>query len=238
MTTDSIARTEPLSFEQARLETKCIGDSTALERFLNWLWLHPAGFSRTYPDRIVNNLYFDSMQYDCLEENFAGISSRTKYRIRWYGRSRDVHRAVFEIKRKHNRFGDKLRYPVSFPASLFQLSFGRIRSELIRQLPGDARPLFLQHSEPAIINEYRRRYLGSRDREIRITIDTDLSVFDQRFGLHPRRRLRANTPDLVILECKFSAGRYREVEALVRELPGRVSKSSKYAIGLGAAAGF
>ena len=60
--------------------------------------LHPAGFQRTYPARWVNSIYFDTPDLHALEENFAGISDRAKYRIRWYGPLAGEHKAQYEIK--------------------------------------------------------------------------------------------------------------------------------------------
>ena len=40
----------------------------------HWLHMHPAGFRPAYPDRRVNNIYFDTWDYRAYAENLAGVS--------------------------------------------------------------------------------------------------------------------------------------------------------------------
>ena len=35
--------------------------------------------------RIVNSIYYDNPQYSSIKDNLAGITPRSKYRLRWYG---------------------------------------------------------------------------------------------------------------------------------------------------------
>ena len=47
--------------------------------------LHPAGFQKLFPDRQVNNIYFDTMGLEFFKQSHEGSSPRVKIRLRWYG---------------------------------------------------------------------------------------------------------------------------------------------------------
>ena len=54
--------------------------------------MHPVGLRKIYPDRQINNIYFDSNGLQCYHDNVHGVSERKKFRVRWYGED------VFDIK--------------------------------------------------------------------------------------------------------------------------------------------
>ena len=80
--------------EDARLEIKFVSNEKNVDVIENWLKLNPAGFYRPYPDRWVNNVYFDTHDYFAFNENLTGASCRTKLRYRWYGRSTSIGKGV------------------------------------------------------------------------------------------------------------------------------------------------
>ena len=70
---------------ELRHEVKFAAYAIEYESLCHWLRMHPSGFVKSYPDRQVNNVYFDSWDYRAFAENLAGISQRSKVRYRWYG---------------------------------------------------------------------------------------------------------------------------------------------------------
>ena len=40
--------------------------------------LHPAGFQKIFPNRQINNIYFDTPDYRTCRQNIAGINQRKK----------------------------------------------------------------------------------------------------------------------------------------------------------------
>ena len=42
------------------------------------------GFNKQYPDRVINSIYMDTVNYDFAKDNISGISNRKKIRFRWY----------------------------------------------------------------------------------------------------------------------------------------------------------
>ena len=58
---------------------------------------HPASFRKIYPDRKVNNIYFDNSELSAYFENVNGVSERRKFRVRWYGED------IFKIEKTKAR---------------------------------------------------------------------------------------------------------------------------------------
>ena len=79
----------------------------------------PQGFRQIYPDRTINNVYYDTHTQSLFRENLDGVSPRRKVRARWYGELQQPEAAVcVEIKRKFGDVGDKLRsVPVPWDTS-------------------------------------------------------------------------------------------------------------------------
>ena len=78
--------TEPLESE-FRYERKFLVSDSNLNRheMEKVIKFHPSYFYKLYPDRFVNNVYFDTPTYKDFHDNVAGLSHRNKFRIRWYG---------------------------------------------------------------------------------------------------------------------------------------------------------
>ena len=83
-------------------------------RFLESLILgHSKGFRKTYPDRQVNNIYYDSPDFRVYHQNLEGELLRKKMRTRWYGRGAlQGSTPVLEIKCKNGMLGWKESYPM------------------------------------------------------------------------------------------------------------------------------
>ena len=195
-----------------------------------WLRQHPAGFSESYPQRQINNIYYDTPELRCFAENMAGVNQRSKYRIRWYGTdgARATHPRL-AVKMKHNELGAKQYqvfddFEISNPPSL-----------------DDLKLMDMHHLSlvPALMNRYRRAYYESADSIFRMTIDYDLafrSVHDLNF--HPRTAQTSSSlswhalPDL-IMELKYSRDADHRLDEITRYLPFRQTKMSKYAVGIG-----
>jgi hypothetical protein len=218
--------------DDLRYELRCVTALEELASLHNWIELHPASFRTAYPDRVINNIYFDSHEFACFAQNLAGVSERKKYRFRWYGDTFAPREGMFEIKERLNMLGRKERYPVTLSTSLDRLSLDDVRREILTQIPEEAASHFLSISLPVLINRYSRQYFESFSRRVRITLDRDLEFYDQRHALRPRTRFRSNSPDIVILECKFAAEDAGETRRLLGGLPGRMSRCSKYMLGV------
>ena len=97
----------------ARLEVKYIAPKLEYQRLLHWVRNHFHGFFVHYPDRTINNIYFDSHDYGSLGETLSGIIERTKVRYRWYGKSFFAKEGILEFKNRKNHFTWKDSYKFS-----------------------------------------------------------------------------------------------------------------------------
>ncbi len=218
--------------EHARLEIKYVAHEAYLDHVLLWLRLHPAAFFRPFPERWVKNVYFDTWDCRAFAENLAGASARSKVRYRWYGSSAMPDAGALEIKRKRNFFRWKLLYEVAEAPYRPGASWQEIRQALLASLAPEGRRWLEGNPLPVLINRYRRRYFLSADGRIRATVDTALGIWDQRFDSHPSYRRRANQPAVVVVEFKFGRRDRHLASDIIRSMPLRVSRFSKYASGI------
>ena len=90
-----------------RYEFKYILNQNSYDYIFNWIKLSEFNFNDEYPERKVNNIYFDSYNYDCYKSNIDGLSYRAKFRLRWYNDLHKIENPNLEIKFKKNSFGWK-----------------------------------------------------------------------------------------------------------------------------------
>lgn len=218
--------------EDARLEIKFAAYEVELHRLLHWLRLHAAGFFVPFPNRHVNNIYFDTHHHAAFAENLSGASSRTKVRYRWYGQSVPPDAGVLEVKRKRNYFGWKLRYPVENAPYTEDASWQEIHNLLRGQLPHAGKVWLQSNPVPVLINRYYRRYFLSSNGKVRATVDTRQAVWDQRFKPYPNFDHRANLPRTLVVEFKFARNDRNYASSLLQGMPLRVSRHSKYINGV------
>ena len=205
-----------------RFERKYRIENMTLASVKEVLRFHPAGFSELYPDRQVNNIYFDSPELATFHQNVYGFNERKKYRVRWYGgKVEEISSPNLEIKIKHNELGEKEVFPVSD----FDLNnlrpLSRAVNEQIRFQP------FLQ---PALLNSYRRAYLMSADGKYRVTIDHALRYHSMLHGLRFHRY--QITDAAIIMEVKYEQADDEGVGFITQNLPFRQDKHSKYVQGI------
>lgn len=222
--------------DTSRIEVKFVAAPTHYHNLLGWFRTHPAGFHAIYPDRRVNNVYFDTHDCSAFAENLSGASARTKVRYRWYGDSDYPDAGTLEVKKKRNCHGWKLKFDVGESPYRPGADWEEIRRSILRRIPGEAKRWLLSNPIPVIINRYFRKYLFSADHRIRVTVDTDLGAWEQRLKPFPNVEYRANTPDVIVVEFKLDRGDYESASRAIQGLPIRQSRHSKYVAGVKAIA--
>ncbi len=190
--------------------------------------LHPAGFRELYPDRIVNNVYFDTVELTTFRQNVDGVNQRKKFRLRWYGEdTENIRKPQFEIKIKHNELGTKEVYKVP------DMTIGDISGlmDAANQFSNNFAPLF-----PVLLNAYLRSYYGSADGRFRITIDRSLRYY----SMMGREQFTGflHEEEGVILEVKYEEQDEDKAALVLQNLPFRHTKSSKYVNGVLMTSGF
>ena len=176
-------------------------------------------FVEQFDERVVNSIYFDTLDFKSATDNLDGISNREKHRVRWYGDNMDILiKPILENKVKENFQGHKIFYKLgSFDKKkLDNNNLSNLTKVINRLLP-------LKNLHPVSITNYKRIYLISADRKIRATIDFDIK---HKKVINYIEDFFIYTND-IILEFKYSAF----LDDYIRNLmPGltRLSKNSKY----------
>lgn len=212
-----------------RYEIKYALSDSDLAYFENWLDGQPY-FRRAYPRRIVNSIYYDTPDFTTATDNLAGIADRAKYRLRWYGAEESVA-SRFEIKVKQGRLGCKVSTDLPLSASEFRAMNSEERDRLLTSQ--EALRLQLPASEPlriVLLVKYSRDYF-ERGREIRVTIDRNLSFGDLASGSREGPERQSSLP-LNVVEFKFAPEDKDLAAEVMFDLPFYPVRNSKYMLGL------
>lgn len=181
------------------------------------LWREQNALVKLHPRRRVSSIYFDDEFHSSARANIAGDPFRTKYRVRWYGDSRDV--VSPEIKTRHGRLVKKWVGPSRKMADFWSPNgaFER-KCALSRRFP----------SRSSLKVQYVRDYYIS-GAGIRCTVDRDLTF------QHPENKLiTRKVSNLIIVEFKFQPEKYADARRVVDSFPIYPSRCSKYLLGLAA----
>jgi len=176
---------------------------------------NPVGFRKAYPNRIVNSIYYDDLDYNAYNDNLLGIGHRIKYRVRWYGQSIEKAKGpILEKKIKINQLGKK-EY-----LSLPDFNMKDKLPDINAQVPQIPKALY-----PHIIVRYSRAYLESADSIIRATVDRNLQYINLINGCVSDQRYDDNS---YILEIKYDQNHSHLAQQCLQSIPYRMTKNSKY----------
>jgi SPX domain protein involved in polyphosphate accumulation len=189
-------------------------------------------FREVYFERQVNNIYFDTQNYQDYFDNVLGVSDRKKIRVRWYGDTfGKIDKPVLEIKIKKGLVGDKWTYKLkpftldaSFTNNLIQSIFKE--SDLPLSIWEGTRKVI-----PTLLNSYHRRYFLSADKKFRVTLDFNLlyHTIDKRFN---NFKIRPNKDENIIVELKYALQDDDFAKSITTQFPFRLNKNSKYVNGV------
>lgn len=218
--------------EELRYEVKIVVPGALLPLARSWMRAHHSAFVGSYPPRVVNNLYLDTEDLRCLQDNLDGVSERQKVRVRWYGeRTSDISPSL-EVKQKRERLSWKARYQLSAPCDLSCGETWRsIISRMMVELPPALKAWVGGGWTPILVNRYRREYFESSDRQVRVTLDFAQTVYDQLLSPYPNLTRSAPQPDTAILEIKGEADAWESIREVANGFPFGVSRNSKYLVG-------
>lgn len=179
----------------------------------------------------VRSIYFDDAALSACWANLDGLGRRHKLRVRWYDALRPAGVFFLEIKWRRTRVTGKHRWRLESEPGLEQLSYREIVRGLQAVIPPDLLGQVFAYCEPVVLVQYRREHFASADGRVRITLDYDLTYYDQvgksRISTSfPRRQER-----LVVIEGKTPIGREAELQQLFFPLRARMSRCSKYVEG-------
>ncbi len=222
-----------------RYEVKVALEGRALADVLAWVRLHPAHWQVAYPDRQVNNVYFDTADYQGLNANLSGIADRVKLRLRWYGPTlHEIQSASLEFKHKQGMIGYKEICNVGETVDLSVTPWADVLHTLDAAINPHGQRWLRSVPHPVLINTYRRAYYVTPDQRVRLTVDSDLRAYDQRFSAYPNLVTAASLPSYVVLELKAGRAYYQHLADALAHFPVRVDRFSKYVQGMLAAPDF
>ncbi|MAF20967.1 MAG: hypothetical protein CMI55_04880 [Parcubacteria group bacterium] len=188
--------------------------------------------AKTFPDRWVNNIYFDNINLDSFNQSIEGISKRTKIRLRWYGDFHNLENPSLEIKYKSGHKNMKKSVLIKD-----KLIYDKNSSELFSSLIGSKSlnenfKYLLKELRPVVANRYFRSYHSSANNKYRVTTDTFLSfvnlITSSLNSLHWKK-----TKNVSIIELKFKKSD-NHILNFMTEIRSRyrMSQISKYTYGL------
>jgi len=211
-----------------RIELKAVLRSTDINILEGWI-IRQTSLRKLFDSRNISNLYFDTPEYISVSDNIDGISKRTKIRYRWYGDGGlgCVSSGNLEFKRKHNNEGWKEQFGVELTGESVK-TYREILAFIQKNIPLDKQIEFSKYNLPTVLNNYNRKYYITMDSKIRVTVDTSITAYDQRWSDKVSAARRIIMPDVVIVEFKFSPGDKNLLVELINNFPFRVSKNSKY----------
>ncbi len=195
-----------------------------------WIKNHPANLMQKYPDRIVNNVYLDTVRFDSLFDNLSGISERKKYRLRWYGSSSSNGPLSFEIKSKHNSVSSKRTYKVGNCNLNNGFSWKNIVAEKLMLLPDEIAFSLKDNLYAVVANKYVRSYYESRCGSFRVTVDTAHRAYEQWTKMAPNFNMPSVVPDIAIIEVKYLLENERTGRSFAESIPYRFTRHSKYLV--------
>jgi hypothetical protein len=197
-----------------------------------WVRLHPDAFREAYPPRQVNNVYFDSHEMHCLEDNLIGVGERSKLRFRWYGTGYSAIRGFLELKHKSGQVGWKDQCPIETTLDLSTGTWPDLVRQLRAHASGTAAFWLAQADQPVLINGYMREYYESADRQVRVTIDCNHVAYEQMMYAAPNLVSRSHVRGPVIIEIKADTALHRRVSDVLCTFPLPTGRHSKYVSGL------
>lgn len=211
-----------------RYERKFVIPSLSKQEVESIIKFHPAMFHEIFCERTVNNIYFDTANYQNYFDNETGYSQRQKIRIRWYGDiSHVVIKPILEIKIKNSNLGGKIQHPLPEMPIHDSIDEAAVKNLIkISDVPKQIK-IALSSYEVKIINRYRRKYFQAKEKDFRITLDSNLEYyksFKRQNYLQEKIVDRGN----IILELKYGSDSAQWASEIASQLPFRMTKNSKY----------
>lgn len=196
------------------------------------LKLNPASFAPIYKPRYINNIYLDTPQRHSFHQTITGYTPRKKVRIRWYGDLMGpILNPVLEFKIKDGETGHKITLPLASFTLEDNFTVNDLDSLLQRSLiPDDIRNL-IDPLEPTLLNRYYRSYYLSGSKNVRTTVDTNLTFHD--IFCSPSQFLGHSSRNCVtVVETKYAPDDDHEATTIASEFPFKMTTFSKYVMGI------
>lgn len=193
-----------------RYEIKFLIKNYDLRSIVETINLNYFSIKKLYPDRKIHSIYYDDIDFNCYFNHINGLSNRYKTRVRWY--NNDLSKLTFEkkIKLGNKNFKEQKNLKSNFFSEPLYKYFEMFKFLAI----------------PTVSTSYQRSYFYVKDFEkIRITFDTFLC------SSHPIKKLSYFSKNLII-ELKAQEDQKNNLNELIKRIPMRYTKNSKYVSGI------
>ncbi|WP_440655578.1 VTC domain-containing protein [Candidatus Pelagibacter sp. HIMB1509] len=193
---------------------------------------HPLNIKTLFDSRIINNIYFDNINFKFFKDNIDGISDRIKIRARWYGQTFGrIKNPKLEFKIKQNTLGEKKFYEMD--DFFFDEKNGIDEKNLIKKIRSKNIKDYINVNfiRPKILNVYNRKYFITNDQYFRITLDS----FPRYYDLEKKKNYLRSVNHFEkyhILEVKYNKEYDKYFQFFIKYLPLRLDKNSKYVFGV------
>ena len=194
--------------------------------YLNWI-LSLKKLRIQNESREINNIYYDTLNFESAKNNLDGISNRTKYRVRWYKKNLQYSNCNVELKIKREKLIKKIIIPTNLNYSdvINKDFFDLVKNSLNNKNIND-RNLYIQKFFQTVQNKYHRVYYSYND--IRLTYDTKIYYKNLRM----RSINEWYNDNLNVLEIKFNEEKLNQARQLISRIPLVPMRHSKYLRGL------
>ena len=202
-----------------------------------YAWLLNAKFKKSFDNRNVNSLYYDTPNLDFATDNISGDSKRIKIRARWYSKcnesifdsfSKENQSFNIEVKRKKNKLSDKIILSNFFfdtkNTSKERQNF--INNKVYFEISKYPELLKLIIRDIIFVGYEREYYENFISSKIRLTIDRNLVCSKSQSFFNFKKSLISK--NYVIVEIKFSKDSFQLAKKILNNFPFRQVRSSKY----------
>ena len=217
--------------QSRRHEIKLVGGRRSLEKTYAWLMKNRLGFFQHHPDRYVNSVYFDTFNFRLYSDHINNQPQRRKVRFRWPHARTLPDAGNLEMKHKKYRLGWKDICPLEVPSTLTQ-NWQGFTAFLFDEYPDFFPASDCEAITPVLQTRFYRQYLISADGRLRVTVDTELEIFEQLGHVSQNFDDRLDLTDQCIVELKFEPADYDHLHPYLTELPSRPVRCSKYVTGV------
>lgn len=214
---------------EGRNELKFVFNINKIYYFYSWM-NNTSKLNKKFPDRVVNSLYLDNVNFESAKDNLIGISKRQKCRIRWYNEIRDKKKFFFEIKKKINKLSFKEVYPILINDDNLNLFKVKDLLEKSVQYLDIKQSIQLKRLYPILVCSYKRKYFEDIY-GLRVTVDYDLS-FSEISKYSKLCNHFSHKSDKIIVEFKFPEALKKYVHEILYTTYFRPIRNSKYLLGL------
>jgi SPX domain protein involved in polyphosphate accumulation len=212
-----------------RYEIKFVLNDIQLSEISAWINAETS-MTKRYAPRVINNLYFDDIEFSSVKDNLSGIANRKKYRLRWYGEAVEGFNPVFEIKGRNDRVGSKTVFDIEDLNGIMHTHTPSEILQICTQALQKKKYVLDNFLFPSLQVQYLRSYFEDHQ-GIRLTIDQDIN-FSLPLLHGPLNEHISRPYPMKIVEIKFHPSEKDKVSELIGSLHLRPKRHSKYLAGL------